>query len=259
MLDYTKTAVRETIKDFKKYLYEFSLITQIVYIAYLVYATIFSVFQIINGILLGVCIAYFLFFGCITKWGRDIDATRFQNAKKWGGEIFKWTKRLIRLLTLGVSIFALFQTTKAPTPLSIVMNAAMVVCWLLSVLLDIVFKIVQARVKFIVEGLEADWNDIVRPAKNVGDFFKKMTGKEVEPEKELTKTQLYLKEKTEEYQRENREKKRERHLLYRQSIKDKKEEKKREKEHLKASKKAERELLRYNKKHPLPPTDAEGK
>ena len=248
MFDYTKTALRETIKDFKKFLYFFSIITQILYVAYLIYACIFGSFHIANGILLVICIAYFLFFGCITRWGKDVDATAFSSLKKWSKQIFKWSKRLVRLLTLGVAIFALFQTTKTPSPLSIILNATMVVCWLLSNALDIIFVIVERRVKFIIEGFEADYNEMMRPAKNVGDFFKKMTGREVEKEKELTENQLYLIEKTQEYKKEEQERKREKHQLYRKRIKEEKEEKQQEKARVKASLKAERTLLKHNKK-----------
>ena len=56
------------------------------------------------------------------------------------------------------------------------------------------------RAKFILAGMEADYEKLKKPVKTVGNFFKKLVGKKVEPEKEPSKdrevrAQMVAKEK----------------------------------------------------------------
>lgn len=88
----------------------------------------------------------------------------------------------------------------------------MIVGWILQIIFEVLIKILTNRVNFILEGLEADLDNMLKPVRSVGNFFKKVTGKEVAPPKELTKNQLKLKEKVELYRAEQKKKKEEERL-----------------------------------------------
>lgn len=207
MLDYTKAAIRQTLSDLKKTDYIRNVVTQIIYIAYLVYVLIVQTgFLAANIVLLVLSAAYLAFFLIVTDRGKDLDGKKFKDLKKNGATVFTWSKRAIRLVTLGMTVYGICTTLERVTPFSIVLTAMMIVGWILQIVFEILIKILTNRVQFILEGLEADLDSLLRPVKTVGNFFKKMTGQEVEPPKEPTKNQLKLKEKVEAYRAERKEK-----------------------------------------------------
>lgn len=88
----------------------------------------------------------------------------------------------------------------------------MIVGWILQIVFEVLIKILTNRVNFILEGLEADLDNMLKPVRSVGNFFKKVTGKEVAPPKEPTKNQLKLKAKVEAFRAEQKRKKEEERL-----------------------------------------------
>ena len=245
MFDYTRAAISQTIDDFKKVFYFVGLATQVVYIAFLIYSLIVgSGIFLINLVLAVLSLGYLIFYLIITKFGKDPDSKQCKRLKKNGKKAMKWTKRSLRLVTITVAFVEIFSTPN-PDTLSVVLATFMVVGWILEIVFDLIVKILNNRYRFLMDGLEMDIDDITKPFKNVGNFFKKMTGQEVAPEKELNKNQIYLKEKVLE--------KREERVFEKQSEKHRKSEekirKKQEIKELKKSTKAERALLKQaNKK-----------
>ena len=90
-----------------------------------------------------------------------------------------------------------------------ILSALMIVGWILQVVFEVILRYFLSRANFVIEGMEADYENFVKPVKTVGNFFKKMTGKEVEPEKERSKTRLWLDKKVEEQKAQKEREKRE--------------------------------------------------
>ena len=194
---YTATAVRKVINDFKKLLYTIDVTTQLLYLGYLAFALLSgSGVFIANVALAALSLAYFVFFLCVTKFGKSPDGT---SAKKTVALVFKNTKRLIKLYTLGIAVYGVFTTVgDTLNPLSLLLCCFMIVGWVLSLVFDIVIKIFESRFGLVGEAIQADVDTLFKPARSVGNFFKKMTGQEVEPEREPTKNILMLDKKIEE-------------------------------------------------------------
>lgn len=247
MLDYTKAAIAQTLNDLKKLFYYIGLFVQIVYIGFLVYSMALGtgIFAI-NLALAILSTAYFIFHLITTKFGKDPDANDCKRLKKNFKEAMKWLKRGLRLITIGVAFVELY-TADVPDVISVVLTAFMVLGWIADVLFDLVVKILNNRYRLIMDGLELDIDAFTKPFKSVGNFFKKMTGQEVEPEKELTANQIHLKEtvliqkeeKTAEKQTEKLKKSEEKERK-RQAAKELKKSTKAEKALLKAAKKKEK-------------------
>ena len=233
MFDYTKAAISQTIDDLKKVFYFVGLGTQVVYIAFLVYSLIVgSGIFFINLALAALSLGYLIFYLIVTKFGKDPDAKECKRLRKTGKEAMKWTKRSLRLVTICIAFVEIFST-QTPDTLSVVLTAFMLVGWILEIVFDLIVKILTSRYRFIMDGLELDIDEITKPFKNVGNFFKKMTGQEVAPEKELNKNQLFLKEKVLVSREERQIKKQNEKIRKKQEAKE-----------LKKSTKAERALLK---------------
>ncbi|MBQ8320122.1 MAG: hypothetical protein IJX81_04510 [Clostridia bacterium] len=188
MFDFTKAAIKKTIDDFKKVTYLTNVLTQLVYLVYLVYAFFFGNGNpIVSGILAGISLVYFLFFLIATKFGKAIDGR--ENLKRPVAFIYRWSKRLIALYNIGVMLYGLTLTAKSVTPFALIMNAMMIVGFLLGVVFEVIGYIVKKRAQLFIDGFEEDIAVIKQPVKNVGNFFKKMTGQEIEEEAPKSKSE----------------------------------------------------------------------
>ena len=204
MFDYTKTAWNKITEDFKRLLFFIGLIMQLLYIAYLIYALIVGVgIFIANVFLLGVSTAYLIFWLVMSKKETADD----KQTKKRIGKVFKRCKQIIKLVTLGIAVYGIYTTASNVTPLSVVITALMIVGWVLQTLCEIVFHYVVKKGEFLFEGFKADIDNVKKPVTAVGNFFKKLTGKEIEPPKQRTQTRLWLDEKVAENRLERKERK----------------------------------------------------
>lgn len=205
MLDYTKMAIRQTVSDLKRTDYIRNVATQIIYIIYLIYTFIAKTgYLALNIILFVLAVSYFVFFLTVTSLGKSPEGKAL---KKRGTAVYVWCKRLVKLFTLGLTIYGICTAVEHVSPFSVILAALMIVGWCLQIIFEVLIKILTNRVNFIIEALEADLDSMLKPVRSVGNFFKKMTGKEVTPQKEMTKNQLRLKEKVEAYRAEQKRKK----------------------------------------------------
>lgn len=186
MLDYTKAAISKIKGDFEKIFYIFKIVSQIITILYLVYTLIAgSGIWVANAILLLLAVAYFGFF--LFAEAREADKL----LKKQVAAIYKYCRRAVKIFTLGVAVYSIFLTTSAPSPFSILLTVLMLVGLVLQLLLDVASFIINNYFQLIMTGLEADFEFVTK----TGNFFKRLAGKEVEPEKEPTKHRIFLNER----------------------------------------------------------------
>ena len=230
MLDYTKAAIKQVGEDFKKVDFARNIITQIIYLLYLVYAMIFDngIFAV-NITLFVLSAAYFAFFMFVT-----VRETK-KEVHKVVKTIYTRCKQIIKLFTLGVMLYGVWLTTENVTPLSVILSALMIVGWVLQIVFEILIKFFTKRINLLLEGLEADYENMTKPARTVGSFFKKITGNEVE-EKEPSKARLLLDKKVEEAKAEKKNAKLEKKYLKKQAKIEEKERKKQERLQKKAAK-----------------------
>ena len=230
MLDYTKAAIKQVGEDFKKVDLARNIITQIIYLLYLVYAMIFdNVIFAVNITLFVLSAAYFAFFMFVT-----VRETK-KEVHKVVKTIYTRCKQIIKLFTLGVMLYGVWLTTENVTPLSVILSALMIVGWVLQIVFEILIKFFTKRINLLLEGLEADYENMTKPARTVGNFFKKITGNEVE-EKEPSKARLLLDKKVEEAKAEKKNAKLEKKYLKKQAKIEEKERKKQERLQKKAAK-----------------------
>lgn len=239
MLDYTQVAGKKIYSDVRKISLVCSVLTQLFYIFYLIYALGASVGIFpVNLVMLVLSSTYFAFFVYNHVYGTK------RLLAKTVGEAFKWCKRLIKLLNLGIMVYGIVVTAVEPDPLSVILTVVMAVLWLADILLEITVIIVKNWCMLLYESLKADVEFITKPAASVGNFFKKLSGKEVDEPTPPTKKRLYLDELVEEFRTEKKDKKLEEKYL-----------KQREKEEKKARKKARKE----DRQTYTPPVDVDNR
>ena len=199
MLDYTITAWEKAVNDAKRLFYGFGLVSQILYIAYLLYAIFAPAGIFVVNIIL--CIASLIYFGFYT-FAYD----KVKNCvKEYAKRAFVWFKIGVNAFTLGVALYGIYAATTHVTPISVIMVSLMVVSWVIRIFLELAVYFLESELNLIIEGMRADWENMTKPVKTMGNAIKKIAGKEIEPEPEPTKARKILdikvKEKREEKKR----------------------------------------------------------
>ncbi len=198
MLDYTKSAGLRVWRNIKIASFVMNVLAQIASILYLTYIlwTGSGLFPL-NLTLLVLSSIYFCFFSFTAAHGVKNALTKRVRIA------FRWSKRLIKLFNLGILVYG-FVCAKAYTPLSLLMTAFLLFFWVIDLLLEIVAALARAWGGFMFEAIKADVEKIAAPVTATKNFFKKITGKEVEEKPEPTKNRVILDKLVEERRQERK-------------------------------------------------------
>lgn len=254
MFDHAQVALNIIVDDFKKILFFIGLFTQICYMAYLVNAlAVGSGNLIVNVVLLVLSVAYFVF--TILAREKKQKKDKGKTARKAAKIAYKYSKIALKLYPLAISIYGLYHASESPAFFSVLLLCFTLVGWILQIVLDLFLSVVGKRLSLLKDGLSMDVQEIKKPVDAVGNFFKKISGKEVETPEPLTTRQLRLKERVEAFRAEKKAKKAEKKAAAEERQKQKKQEKREEKSQQKqrkteqkASEAIERKLLKAAEK-----------
>ena len=202
MFDYSRSVFVKTINDLKNIAFFSALSLQLFQLAYLIYALcIGSGIFVANVILLALTIAY-LGFILYIHWN-----TIAKKTKKILNNIYHWSKRLIKLFTLGVSVYGLYitasETVTAKSLLSIILLVFMIIAWILELLFSILIIVLENRKDLFFNAMKMD----IEPILKAKSFFDKITGKEVENEIVPAKTRDILEKLNEKREEQEKQKK----------------------------------------------------
>ena len=203
MFDYTRTALDKIKTDFQKTTWVSTLVMQIFYIIYLVYALITKAGYLwANIILLALSVGYFAFF-LVMKF-HELK----KGFKKLGKRIYNYSKLVVNTLTLGGTILTLATSEMADIqPLSLVLVTLTIIMWAFQTILHLATPIIESRIEFIKTAFTTDIENYTKPFRATGNFFKKIVGKEVEEEAAPTKTRQLLDKLVEERREEKAQEK----------------------------------------------------
>ena len=203
MFDYTRTALDKIKTDFQKITWVSTLVMQIFYIIYLVYALITKAGYLwANIILLALSVGYFAFF-LVMKF-HELK----KGFKKLGKRIYNYSKLVVNTLTLGGTILTLATSEMADIqPLSLVLVTLTIIMWAFQTILHLATPIIESRIEFIKTAFTTDIENYTKPFRATGNFLKKIVGKEVEEEAAPTKTRQLLDKLVEERREEKAQEK----------------------------------------------------
>ena len=207
MLDYTIVATKKTVDDIKRFTLVFSILTQILYIAYLAYALISDIgFTWLNIPLLAVSVAYFVFYLVI----RGKNGKKIKEAGKNARHTFKFIKISAASFNLAVLLYSIWAFPEEVKPISIVFATLMTVALVLQLAGEAVSVFAERRMNLFVEALKADLEVVTKPLAGAQNFVRKIRGEEpIVNESEPTSQRKMLDEKVSEYRAEKQERKRE--------------------------------------------------
>ena len=207
MLDYTIVATKKTVEDIKRFALVFSILTQLLYIGYLVYALAIGLgFTWLNIPLLAVSLAYFVIYIVI----RGKSGRRAKDVEWSARHSFKLIKISAASFNLAVLLYSIWAFPEEVKPIAIVFATLMTVVWVLQLVCELVSVFAEKRMALFMEALKADLEGVTKPIAGAQNFVRKLRGEEpVVNDNEPTRQRKMLDERVFEYRAEKREKKRE--------------------------------------------------
>ena len=175
MLDYTIVATQKTVDDIKRFSFIFTLLTQALYIDYLIYAIITKVGYLwLNIPLLVISAAYFIFFLVASgKCGKKIKDVK-ANTK----HAFKVVKITAASFNLAVLLYSIYAFPEEVEPISIVFATLMTVIWVLQLVTELMSVFFEKRMKFFITALKADLEVVTKPINSAQNFVRKIRGED---------------------------------------------------------------------------------
>ena len=201
MMDYTRVALNNTVRDVKRASFLFSLTANILYMAYLVYAIIVDAGILYLNIALLALSSAFLAFYILTA----VDETK-KRTRKIGVKTYRYIRLVLDFFTLAASVYGIYIASSHVTVTSLFLCAASLVAWVVRFILTLLSAYVEARVNYLVTAITADAEELTRPFSAVGTVINKVRGKEVESP-EPTKARMRLDREVNEFREEKQKKK----------------------------------------------------
>lgn len=189
MFKYTKAGIKLIVQQFKLFAKIFKFGFLLFTIAYYTYAILTCVGSeqklgnlYVNIALLSIAIIY----GLLDLF---VIGRLEKKSKKTVKRSFKWLKFVIRFIGLGFTIYALYSATSNINVISIILVTLSIILWVIQVLFEIIVEVLQAKAELLIAGWKKDIEDIKKPVTKVGNFFRKIGGKEI-PESDIDQSKI---------------------------------------------------------------------
>ena len=187
MLDYTRSVFAKTVEDLKSIAFYTALTLQILQVGYLIYALCVGLGILVANVILLLLTSAYLGFMLYLHWGTV--GKKLQSIMK---TTYQWSKRAIKLFTLGISVYGLWitasETITTKSLISIILLVFMLIAWVLEILFSLILMVVERRATLLLDAMKMDFEPVFK-AKN---FFDKIRGREVEEEIVSTKSRGIL-------------------------------------------------------------------
>ena len=220
MFDYTRAAFRKIAKDFKTLGMIFHFAMQGIYLIYLIYALITQPDSLIINIVLTVLATAYLIFNIViaikensepnakqTKKEKKEKKKKTKQAKKKARKIYKWCKHIVNLFPLVLLIYNIWRTSSAITSFAVILVALQLAGWVLSTLFKLTGVLLERTVGLVIEGLKTDVEPLTKPVTATSNFFKRITGQEVDEPTPPSPAREPLEELVEQEREEKKEEK----------------------------------------------------
>lgn len=171
MFIYTRAVIEKTIADLKQISKTLNMVVQFCYLAYVVYAILFSKgFLIFNFILLVVSFVHlFVYIQTCEKKNREE-----KQAYRLNETAFRWIKLVVSAFPLVVMVYGFYIAKEESSIFQMVYMACILIVWLAQLLIEGVRWAIDARKEMFIDAIKLDTEVLLKTA----DFFKKRLGDE---------------------------------------------------------------------------------
>ncbi len=171
MFNNTRSAINKVALDLKRIVFGLSLSTQLLLIVYFLYSIYFEKGNLVANIVLTVLSVAYLVFFILTRNMSTKEDKRLKSVTK---KVYKYSKFVIKTLTLGGVIYGAAVAATDVGVFDIVVIALSLIGWLLQVVFEVVLSYIKQEIDGVIEGFKRDLEPITKPVSAVGDAIKKI-------------------------------------------------------------------------------------
>jgi hypothetical protein len=151
-LGHTKAAIKLIGNELKAFAFIANLIAQVTMIGYLSYNLITSSgLWYINLSLLILTLAYLAF--TIVVQVKEVK----KGTQKTFTRVIQWARRILKLFPIGVAFYSLSLATSNLTPVALISPIIITVMWLLDIIINVLYLVIEARASLIMDSLAEDF------------------------------------------------------------------------------------------------------
>ena len=192
MFDYTREAIGTTISEIRRFSVGYTVLANLVFIAYLIYAICVGAGLIaVNIVLAALVFCYLAFYIATYKTAKKQTKAVRRTVRHW----LAWTKILAKALTLGISLYGIYLTTTHTTPISLIVTTLTCISWVGQVAVELVCLYLEAKLNLFKAAIEADFEGGIKIANTVGNVYKRFVGEEpgdIIPQGEQSRQRRFL-------------------------------------------------------------------
>ena len=153
VLKQTTSVLERMCADVRRIVFTLGILTQGIYIAYLLYAyKVGRGYGWANLLLLALSLAYLAFYIAT----RGMRGTRIKRANRRVKRAYKYAKLGMRALTLGVTVYGFYFTAANATPGAVLLTALMLIGWIIHVAAECILYLIERRLRRLAEALKRD-------------------------------------------------------------------------------------------------------
>ena len=190
MFKYTRAVLNETVSDLRFIWFLFCVVTQIIYLAYLIYTVIAKVGLIyLNIPLLIVSAIYLSVFLILHKYNDK----KTKKARKISAHVKTIIKLAINAVALSVAVYGIYVASTNTDGISIMLTTLMLIFWCAQVVLEIVVMFFEKKADQISWALQKDVEPVTNAIDKIKNVVRWVSGKEtVEKDTLSNKAEKYL-------------------------------------------------------------------
>ncbi len=173
MFKYTKAAINRINKDLKNLVNLATILMQSVMIVYLVISMILEQGKlIVNAILALVTLTYFVIF--LIHLGKE--DKRSKENMRVGNKVYFWSRIIINAFNLASVIYSIYISAANISPITYIITPILIILWVGQVALEVIKEYVKNRFILFVDGLEMDFEFVIKPVNQAKSFFDGLIG-----------------------------------------------------------------------------------
>ena len=163
MFKYTRTAIAMIIDELKLFYKIFRYLSHAFMIAYFVFAICMGIGLLpINIAMLSLIVVY-------SVVDLIVDAKK---PRKIIRRSYRWTILALKAVSLGFTIYGLYEAAENANPIAIILATLMLIFWIIQVTFQIVVDVFEAKKDLLLEALKEDTRPVTDAATKTVNTFK---------------------------------------------------------------------------------------
>lgn len=150
MLAYTRASLTIIFDSFKKWVKALKIIASIITVGYFICALILKLGNFYINIVLASLFVLYTLFQLITI------KMKLKKAKKIVKKSYNWVKLTIKLISLGATIYGMYEAATNVKAISIILAILMIIIWVFQFVFELIVDILEPKIQLVITGINKD-------------------------------------------------------------------------------------------------------